>query len=80
MAVSINTERKGVEVSWDASLSKRRNVVLRFTRDNDISETMEVKNDGLALVSYPAHFSGTSYVEVMTKNGKVFDSGEITVN
>jgi hypothetical protein len=79
MAVSINTERKGVEVSWDSSLSSHKKVTLKFTRGDDVSESLEFPNDGLALVSYPSDFTGTSHVEVLDESGKMFDSGDITI-
>lgn len=79
MAVTINTHRKGVEVAWDASATPHKKVTLRFTRGDDVSESLEVPNDGLALVSYPSDFRGTSYVAILNKAGKVVDEGEITI-
>lgn len=79
MAVGINTERKGVEVFWDASLSPHKKVTLRFSRGVDVSETLQFPNDGLALVSFPSDFSGSTYMEVLDESDKVFDSGDLTI-
>lgn len=77
--VTINTERKAVELRWDASLSDSEKVVLRGSRNGDVTTTNELPNDGLAPISFPFDFSGTSHIEVLGENGEAFDEGDITV-
>lgn len=77
--VTINTERKAVEIRWDSSLSDSESVVLRATRNGDLSTTNSLPNDGLAPVSYPFDFSGTSHIEVLDAEGNAFDAGDIAV-
>ena len=48
-------------------------------QEGDWSNTPVMPNDGLAVLTYPKDFTGTSYVEVRSLDGAVIDSGEITV-
>jgi hypothetical protein len=78
--VEINVERKAVEIKWDASLSDSASVVIRATGEaGDVHNTASLPNDGLAPVSYPSSFSGSSFIEILDEAGEVFDSGDIAV-
>jgi hypothetical protein len=78
--VTINTERKAVEIRWDTNGSDAKTVVLYATgAEGDVHNTLELPNDGLAPVSYPSDFSGSSLIEVKDIEGNVLDSGTITV-
>jgi len=79
MAVGISLERKGVQVTWDATLTDAKEVALFFSRNGDISNTDLRLNDGEALVSVPYSFSGTTHMEVRDEAGNVVDSGDITI-
>jgi len=48
-------------------------------QDGDWSNTPVMPNDGLAVLTYPKDFKGTSYIEVRALDGTLVDSGEITV-
>lgn len=78
--VTINTERKAVEIRWDSNGADAEKVVLYATgAQGDVHNTLELPNDGLAPVSYPFDFSGSSLIEVKDLEGNVLDSGTITV-
>ena len=78
--VTINTERKAVEIRWDSNGSDAKQVVLYATGEaGDVHNTLALPNDGLAPVSYPSEFSGTSFIEIKDLEGNVLDSGEIAV-
>ena len=77
--VEVSLDRRAIQVSWDASLTPHKEVKLRATRGDDVSETAELPNDGTGVVTFPADFSGTTMIEVLDKSGKVVDSGEISV-
>lgn len=153
MAVAVNTERKGVEISWDTGEAgpptveppviwgggnepfptppieipetppsvpelppdlglsdEQKEKLLDFLEGNlppyagppqvqpvgaegaqvvqvfaqgeagDWHNTSAQKNDGLAFLSYPVDFAGSSYVEVRTLDGTVVDSGTIEID
>jgi hypothetical protein len=46
----------------------------------DWHNTSEMPNDGKAVLSYPADFTGTSLVEIRAIDGSVLDSGTIVVS
>jgi hypothetical protein len=79
MAVGISLERKGIQVTWDASLSEATEAQLYFTRNGDASNTDVRANDGDALVSVPFAFQGTTHMEVRDPDGNVIDSGDLNV-
>jgi hypothetical protein len=77
--VGISLERKGIQVTWDATLSTSPDAQLYFSRNGDVSNTDPRANDGNALVSVPYAFSGTTHLEVKDLDGNVFDSGDLTI-
>lgn len=81
MAVSINTERRAVEVRWDPGDDPDVTEVQVFATGaaGDVHNTAVMPNDGLCAVSYPSDFAGTSEVEVRDLDGNVVDSGTIEV-
>ncbi len=80
MAVEINTDRRGVEVKWDASLVQGDSVTIKCTNqeDPDNPSTKDTKNDGFATVTFPAGYSGSADVTVTGSDGGT-DSGTISV-
>lgn len=79
MTVTVNVERKGVEVNWEAGDSSDAVKVYAQGSDGRWHNTAEMPNDGHALLSYPADFEGDSLVEVRNAAGDVVDSGTISV-
>jgi hypothetical protein len=82
MGVEVNVERKAVEVKWDAEAGGAGDdgvTVYAQGKDGEWHNTAQMPNDGLAALSYPADFTGESYVEVRDANGEVLDSGTIEV-
>lgn len=79
MSVSVNTERKLVEVRWDPQDYEGQVTVFAFGQADDPHNTAPGPNDGLRALSYPAGFQGSSDIEIRTEDGTVLDSGPITV-
>ena len=77
--VGISLERKGIQVTWDATLSDSTEAQLYFTRNGDASNTDARANDGNALVSVPYAFSGSTHLEVRDLDGNVIDSGDLEI-
>jgi len=78
MAVRISNERQGVELEWDETGDDQVTVYAQG-EDGSWHNTNQMGNDGRALVSYPANFTGESLVEVRTADGTVVDSGTIKI-
>lgn len=78
--VEINTDRRGVEIKWDAAAVGAPDEDVEIRAENpdtgDVS-TRTVKNDGLGTVTYPGDYSGASNVTVTGSAGS--DTGTITV-
>lgn len=79
MSVSVNTERKLVEVSYNPGDYEGSVVVYATGEAGDVHNTAELPNDGLAVLAYPSDFSGSSAIEVRDLEGNVLDSGSISV-
>lgn len=81
MSVSVSLDRRAVQVTWDASLTDSAKVTLRASSEErgDVSNTQPLANDGFGVITFPADFSGSTFVEVLDESGNVVDSGEITV-
>ena len=79
MAVEVNVERKGVEVTWDAGDYDGEVTIVATGDAGDKHNTRSMKNDGKALLAYPADFKGMSSVQVLTEEDVVLDEGDIEV-
>lgn len=81
MAVSLNTERKGISLTWDvAEGDEDKEVTVYATGEGgDVHNKVPQKNTGEAGVFYPGDFSGSSDIEIRDADGNVLDSGTITV-
>ena len=79
MSVSINSDRRLIEVSYDAGDHDGPVQLFATGEAGDIHNTAELPNDGLAVLAYPASFTGSSDVEVRDLEGNVLDSGSISV-
>jgi hypothetical protein len=78
MTVSINVDRKAVEVTWDTSVVLGETADLKAENGDDVSTRSGLKNDGFATVTYPADYSGSSLITVTGSEGGS-DEGTITV-
>jgi len=80
MAVATRTDRHAFVVTWDAG-DGEGDVQLFFTSPDgdDVSNTDARTNDGEAVATVPADFSGDINVEVRASDGSVVDSGTITL-
>lgn len=79
MAVELNIDRKAVEVTWDTDVVKGKKVEIRCENilDGDVS-TRKTENDGHAVVTFPAGYSGEVKV-IVTGAGGSMDEGVINV-
>lgn len=81
MPVEINVERKAVEIKWDASDYQGNVKVVATGEAGDIHNTSNMPNDGKAVLSYPADFSGTSTIQVLgVDDDQIVDEGDITID
>lgn len=80
MSVEINVERKAVEIQWDPSDYHGNVKVVATGEAGDVHNTSDMPNDGKAVLSYPADFSGTSVVQVLgVDDDAIVDEGDITI-
>jgi len=79
MSVTLNTERKGVSILWDASGAEGDVTVYATGEQGDVHNKLAQPNTGEAGLFYPADFKGMSKIEIKDADGNVVDSGEITV-
>jgi hypothetical protein len=79
MTVTIDSERKAVNICWDkdAVPSDRVDVHTRNPATGDTSQRTDLPNDGEAVLTYPSNFTGTSQV-VVVPAGAVWEGGDIT--
>lgn len=79
MAVTANTERKGISLVWDEVNEEQEVTVYATGEGGDVHNKLPQKNNGEAGVFYPADFSGSSHIEIRDADGNVIDEGDITV-
>jgi len=79
--VEVDLTRKAVNLSWDTEVATGDTVDLRCTNPNnleDVSTRDGLNNDGFAVVTFPADYSGECMVEITGSDGGV-DTGTIEV-
>ena len=79
MAVKLNSERKGVSITWDTTDEDQEVTVYATGEGGDVHNKLPQKNTGEAGLFYPATFSGSSHVEVRDADGNVVDEGDISL-
>lgn len=79
MAVKLNSERKGVSITWDTTDEEQEVTVYATGEGGDVHNKLPQKNTGEAGLFYPATFSGSSHVEVRDADGNVVDEGDISL-
>lgn len=79
MTVTVNLERKAVEILWDADACEGDTVEIRCVNPDggDVS-TRETENDGHATITFPADYTGSTEVTVTGSDGGS-DTGTISV-
>lgn len=80
MAVSLNSERRGISLTWDKTDPDQDVTVYATGEGGDVHNKLPQKNTGEAGVFYPANFSGKSSIEIRDTNGNVIDEGEIEIS
>jgi hypothetical protein len=80
MAVTIDSTRKAVNINWDIAAvdADRVDIHTRNPATGDLSERLDLPNDGAAVLTYPVDFTGTSQVIVVPAGTEVPESGEIS--
>ena len=78
MAVTLNTERKGVSILWD-NTSDQEVTVYATGEGGDVHNKLPQSNNGEAGLFYPADFKGESTIEIRDADGNVLDEGVISV-
>ena len=78
MSVTLNSERKGVSILWDATDDKEV-TVYATGEDGDVHNKLPQKNTGEAGLFYPVGFKGESTIEIKDADGNVIDEGVITL-
>lgn len=81
MPVRLNSQRKGVSITWDeVGEDYAENVTVYATgEEGDVHNKASQVNSGEAGLFYPADFVGTSDIEVRNSNGVVVSSGTIEI-
>jgi hypothetical protein len=78
MPVSLNTQRKGISITWDET-GDEEVTVYATGEEGDVHNKNPQSNNGEAGLFYPADFSGSSHIEVRTADGTVVSEGDIEV-
>lgn len=74
MSLRVNSERKGISLSWDetAEAGFAEEVTVYATgEEGDVHNKLPQKNTGEAGVFYPASFAGESLIEVRNGEGTI---------
>jgi hypothetical protein len=74
MALRVNSERKGISLSWDETFEAgfaEEVTVYATGEEGDVHNKLPQKNNGEAGVFYPASFTGESLIEVRSDEGTV---------
>ena len=79
MGVYLNSERKGVSLTWDNTDPEQEVTVYATGEGGDVHNKLPQKNTGEAGVFYPSNFSGKSTIEIRDADGNVLDEGVISV-
>ena len=79
MAVELSNDRKAVEITWDASALSGKKVTIKCVNPDggDVS-TRKTENDGKAVITFPAGYSGETHVTVTDMGGRE-ETGTIEV-
>lgn len=76
MAVTLNSERKGVSIVWEKT-GEGEVTVYATGEEGDVHNKLPQLNTGEAGLFYPADFSGSSHIEIRDSDGNVLDEGDI---
>lgn len=79
MPVSLNTQRKGVSITWDET-GDQEVTVYATGEAGDVHNKLPQANNGEAGLFYPGDFSGSSHIEVRDADGNVISEGDITID
>lgn len=79
--VKTDETRVAVSLSWDPGANADDLVTLKATNpaDGSVSTRDGLKNDGLAVFTFPSGYHGEAHFEVLGSDGERIDDGVITV-
>lgn len=80
MGVEVDVSRQAKGIKWDTSVVQGETANIRCTNpeNEDVSTRDGVKNDGLAVITFPADYAGECNVTVTGSDGGE-DTGTIEV-
>ena len=79
MAVKLNTQRKGVSITWEPGDYVGLVTVVATGPNGDVHNKAPVDNTGEAGIFFPGDYSGKADIEVLDSFDNVLDSGTIKV-
>lgn len=79
MAVELNTQRKGVSISWKPGKYEGLVKIVSTGKNGDVHTKAQIDNTGEAGLFFPLEFKGNVEVEVLDSFDNVIDSGTIKV-
>jgi hypothetical protein len=79
MAVKLETERKGIGVTWDPGDFEGLVTVTAVAENGDRHAQVTVDNTGAAGLFLPGDYEGKASIEVRDPFDNVIDSGKIKV-
>jgi len=79
MTVKLNTQRKGVSITWDSGEFEGLVTITATGENGDVHSKVPVDNTGEAGLFYPVEYTGKSAIEVRDPFDNVIDSGTIKV-
>ena len=79
MAVKLNSQRKGISITWDPGDYEGLVTVVAIGPNGDVHNKAPVDNSGEAGIFFPADYSGKAEIEVRDRFDNVLDSGSIKV-
>lgn len=79
MSVKLNTQRKGVSITWDPGKFEGLVTITATGENGDVHSKVPVDNTGEAGLFYPTEYTGKSLIDVRDPFDNVIDSGTIKV-
>ena len=79
MAVKLNTQRKGVSITWDPGKYEGLVTVVATGPNGDVHNKAPVDNTGEAGIFFPSDYEGKADIQVLDAFDNLLDEGQIKV-